>query len=107
MPAVHGRRHVNVDDVTVLQALVAGNAVADYVIDRDTHRLGEAAIAQRRRDAAAVMDEFGAKVVEVLGKDAGHHVGGDEIESLGGQGLVGLIGACIVMGLLKSAGDNS
>ena len=29
------------------------------------------------------------------------------VESLGGQGLVGLIGACIVMGLLKSAGDNS
>ncbi len=29
------------------------------------------------------------------------------VESLGSQGLVGLIGACIVMGLLKSAGDNS
>ena len=29
------------------------------------------------------------------------------VSSLGGQGLTGLIGACVVMGLLKSAGDNS
>ena len=29
------------------------------------------------------------------------------IKSLGGMGLTGLITACIVLGLLKSAGDNS
>ena len=29
------------------------------------------------------------------------------VESLGGAGLTGLITACVVMGLLKSAGDNS
>ncbi len=29
------------------------------------------------------------------------------IKSLGGAGLTGLITACVVMGLLKSAGDNS
>ena len=29
------------------------------------------------------------------------------VSSLGGAGLTGLITACVVMGLLKSAGDNS
>ena len=29
------------------------------------------------------------------------------VKSLGGAGLTGLITACVVMGLLKSAGDNS
>ena len=31
----------------------------------------------------------------------------DMVKTLGGAGLTGLITACIVMGLLKSAGDNS
>ena len=42
----HG--HVDVDDIAVLQLLVAGNAVADDVIDRRAKRCGVGRVSRRR-----------------------------------------------------------
>src|SRR5690348_18174569 len=49
MDAVEVRRDVDVDDVAVLDHLAAGDAVADHLVDAGAQRLGEAAVAQRRR----------------------------------------------------------
>ena len=54
VPAVEDQRHVDVDDVAVLQRLVVGDAVADHVVDRGAGRLVVAAIHQRRRQRAVV-----------------------------------------------------
>jgi hypothetical protein len=39
VPTVEDESHIDVDDVAVAQRLVAGNAVADDVVDRDATRL--------------------------------------------------------------------
>ncbi len=67
VPAVEDGGDVDVDDVAVLQPLVARNAVADDVIDRGADRLREAAIVERRRDRAVIADELVAQPVELVG----------------------------------------
>ena len=57
MPAVEDQRHVDIDDVALLQRLGVGNAVADDVIDRRADGLGEAAIVERRGDGAVLDGE--------------------------------------------------
>ena len=51
VPAVEDRRDVDVDDVAVLERLVARDSVADDMVDRDAAALGVAAIAERRGNA--------------------------------------------------------
>src|SRR6266436_607449 len=48
VPAVEDEGDVDVDDVALLERLLARNAVADHVIDRGAGRLAVAAIHQRR-----------------------------------------------------------
>src|SRR5690606_12087755 len=55
MPAVDDDRVVDVDDVAFLQNLVAGNAVADVVVDRGADRLCVALVAYAGGDAAVVL----------------------------------------------------
>ncbi len=90
MPAAQDGGDVDVDDVAVLEALVARDAVAHHVVDRGADRFREAAIAQRCRYRLAPDDELVAQPVELAGRDPGHDVRGDEVERLGGQaaGLV-------------------
>ena len=86
VPAVEDRGHVDVDDVAVLQRLVARDAVADDMVDRDAAALGVAAIAERRRDrrrASSIMSVD--DVVELAGGDAGHDVRHERVEDLGGE----------------------
>src|SRR5688500_12951963 len=52
VPAAQDRGYVDVDDIAVLERLVAGNAVADDMVDRGAAALGIAAITERGRDAA-------------------------------------------------------
>src|SRR5690606_8806694 len=87
VPAVLDHGDVDVDDVAVLQDLgVAGYAVADDVVDRGAHRLGEAAIADVGRDRALhVHDVVVADAVQLLGGHARLHVRGNDLEHLGGQ----------------------
>ena len=67
MKAVADHGHVDIDDVAALQALVAGDAVADHVIDRGADGLRKAAVVQVRGDGfELVHDEVVAALVELL-----------------------------------------
>jgi hypothetical protein len=70
-------RDVDIQSVAVLERLVAWNAVADHVVDRNTggFRVGRIAgrlIIQRRRDRALNLEHvFVTQPVEFAGRDAG------------------------------------
>ena len=83
VPAVEDHGHVDVHDVALLQPLVAGDAVADDVIDRGADGLGVAAIAERRRHCAAIDDVVVAEGIEGLGGDAGLDQRRQRVEHLG------------------------
>src|SRR5262245_27872756 len=85
MPAVDDHGDVDVDDVTLLQAVVAGNAMAEDMVDRGADRLGKAAVVQGRRNGAVPDDEVMAQTIQLARGDARLDVGRDEIERLGGQ----------------------
>src|SRR6185437_961485 len=91
VPAVLDHGDVDVHDVAVAQHLVAGHAVADLVVHRGADRLGVGTMAgrrivQRRGDRVLHLDHVVvAQLVEVARRDAGLHVGRDEVEDLGGE----------------------
>src|SRR5580692_2909703 len=77
---------VDIDDVPGFELPVIGDAVADHVVHRGTDGLGEAPVIEVRRDGALDMDDvLIAQPVQLLGGDAGHHVGPDHVEYFGGQ----------------------
>src|SRR3546814_8501849 len=49
VPAVDQRRHVDIQYVAFLELLIAGNAVADDIVERDAAAMRIAAIAQDRK----------------------------------------------------------
>ena len=71
VPAVEDHGHVDVHDVALLQPLVAGDAVADDVIDRGADGFWVAAIAERRRHRTVTHDVVVAERVEGVGGDTG------------------------------------
>ncbi len=85
MPAVQDHGDVDVQDVAVLQLPLAGNAVADDVVDRGADRLRIAAIVQRRRHRAMRDDEVVAQLVQRAGRHARPHMRGDHVQRLGRQ----------------------
>src|SRR5690606_19859577 len=87
VPAVLDDGDVDVDDVAVLQHLrLAGDAVADHVVDRGADGLGEAAVAHVGRDRALHVDDVVvADAVQFLGGHARLHERGDDLQHLGGQ----------------------
>src|SRR5262249_2156292 len=82
MPAVEDDGDVDVEDIAVLQLLVAGNAVADDMVDGGADRLRETAVVQGRRNGAAPDDEVVAQAVEFARGDARLDVGRDIVERL-------------------------
>src|SRR5476649_629090 len=70
VPAVEDQRHVDVDDVALFKRLVAGNAVADHVIERGAGRLLVAAIHQRRRQGAVIERIFQHQFIYFFGRHA-------------------------------------
>jgi hypothetical protein len=85
VPAIDDRRHVDVDDVAVLQRFLARDAVANHMVDRDAAALGVAAITERRRHRARGERHLVDNVVERLGRDSGDDVGRQRVEDLGGE----------------------
>jgi hypothetical protein len=82
VPAVQQRRHVDIDNIAVLQRPRAGNAVAHDVVDRDAAALGIAAIPQRCRVAPAADHRRADDIVQRLGLHARHHVRRDFVHHL-------------------------
>ncbi len=73
MPAIDNHRHIDVDDIAVLQLSRRRNAVADDVIDADAQAVAEAAIEDRRRIMTGGADEFIGQAIEI----ERHHIGND------------------------------
>ena len=96
VPAVEDGGDVDVEDVALHQPPLAGDAMADDVVDGDAGALRVAAVAQRRRDGAVVEHEVVAELVERLGGGAGHHMGRDHVQAGGGQ-LAGLAHALEIL----------
>src|SRR3954467_2120314 len=85
VPAIDDGRDVDVDDVAVLERLVARDAVADDVVDRDAAALGVAAIAEGRGDRARFDRHPVDDVVEVLGRHAGDDMRYQRVEDIGSE----------------------
>ena len=89
VPAIEQGRDVHVDDVAVLQDLVAGNAVADDMVDRGAAALGKAAIAQGRGNCPLAQHMVVNQGVERAGGHAGNEVRHQCVEDLGGKAAGG------------------
>ena len=85
VPAVDDHGHVDIDDIALGQLLVAGDAVAHDMVDRGAAAVGEAAIAQRRRDRASGKGLLAHEIVQLAGGHAGHHQRDQRVEDIGGQ----------------------
>ena len=69
MPTVQDRRYIDIDDIAVLQNLVARDAVADNVIDRGAAAFGVAAIAERGGNSAGLERHALDDRVNLSGRD--------------------------------------
>ena len=68
-----------------IERAVAGNAVADDVVDGGADRARKAAVVEGSGDGAVVDDEAVAEPVEAVRGDAGLYFRRDEVEHLGGK----------------------
>src|SRR4029077_16052472 len=68
---------VAVDDVTILQRAVVGDAVTDHLVDRGTQRLRETLVVQRAGVTASRDARLVADPVELVGRHADLHRGGE------------------------------
>jgi hypothetical protein len=83
MPAVLDDRNVDIDDVALLQSLVAGNAVTDDMIDRGADGFRKAAVVERCGNRLLHIDDVVvAAIVQFVGRHAGHDVGRDHIQHI-------------------------
>ena len=80
VPAINNRRHVDIDDVAVAQAFVAGYAVTHDMVDRCAAAMREPAIAERSRDRPFADHMHTDHIVELARGDAGHHMRDQRIE---------------------------
>ena len=93
MPAILDDRHVDVDDVAVLEGLaVIGNAVTDHVVHggadgfRERNPARRAAIAQTGGDSMLLVDDMVVTdAVQFLGGDPRLDVLADHFQDFGGQ----------------------
>ncbi|MNG01284.1 hypothetical protein D3C84_842560 [compost metagenome] len=86
MVAVLDHRHVDVEDVAILERLVIGDAMADHVVDRGADRLGEALVVERRGNGLLHVDDVVvADTVQFLGGHAGFDMLADHLQHFGGQ----------------------
>ena len=111
VPAVNQRRDVDVENIAILQHLVARNAVTDHMVDRDARAVGIAAIAERGGDCAGVQHHAPDRVVDAACRHPRAHQIDAGIEDFGGEapgfphplepfGRVELDGAVAVDGLV-------
>lgn len=85
VPAIQLRRHVDVDDVAILQFLVRRNAVANDMVDRNAAAMRIAAIAQGRGDCTAAHRHIADNVIEFFRAYAGHDMRHQGVEDFGGK----------------------
>ena len=84
-PAVQGDGDIDIHHIAVLEDAVAGNTVADDMIDGNADRFGKAAIVQGRGIGAVIDDEIMAVFVQGARRHAGLYMAADQVQALGGQ----------------------
>src|SRR5690606_19629966 len=84
-PSIENGRDVDIHDVAIAQNLVAGNAVADHVIDGGADRLWIDAIIERAGDRTVLHVKVVAQGIDLVGGYARLHEVGDVVQHLGGQ----------------------
>ena len=77
--------HVDVDNIPILDNLLAGDAVADYLVDGDAGGFREAVITLGGGDRAVVVDEFFNLQIEFRCRHAGPHKWFDIFQTPAGQ----------------------
>ncbi len=85
MIAILDDSDVDIENIAVLEHAIAGNTVADHLIDRGTDGLGKTMVVERRRDGALFFRVLGADIVELVGADPGLDVRGYHFQYTGGQ----------------------
>jgi hypothetical protein len=83
VPAVEDRGDVDVDDVALLEDLLAGYSVADDMVDRRAAAPREAAIAERGRNRSGIERHPLHDRVDLVGRDARNHLRYQRVENLG------------------------
>jgi len=77
---------IDIDDVTFLEWLVVGDAMADHMVDRRADGLGEALVVERGGDGLLYVDNIVvAQAIQFLGGDPGLDVFADHLQHFGGQ----------------------
>lgn len=65
------RAHVHADDVAGMDHTLAGYAVDDFVVDRDTGAAGKSAVAEEGRRGSLTLDILTDQTVDLAGGDTG------------------------------------
>ena len=74
---------VDVDDVTVLEAAIAGDSVTHGMVDGGADRLGESVVVERSRNRLLGLDDvFVAASVELSGRDPRLHVRANHVQDV-------------------------
>ena len=81
MPTIENKCHIDIDDVAVLQRLVAGDTVADHVIERGTRRFLVAAVHQGGRQRAMIHGKVENQIVDFFRGHARTHVLGQHVQA--------------------------
>lgn len=97
--AIDVNRHINVNDVALLQHAHVGDAVADDVVHGCADGLGEAVVAQGG-GINAETDDFGVDaLVDLISSDTGRNLLSGEFSDVG-RDLAGLAHRCDLLGSL-------
>lgn len=86
MKAIFYNGDINIDDIPILELLIAGNTVADLLIDRGADGFGKSVVVQGGRDGLLDIHRIVvADVIEFIGGNPRFDIGDDHPELLGGQ----------------------
>ena len=86
VPAILDDGDINIDDVTVFQPFITGNAMANYVVDRSADRLGKTPVIERCRNGfLRLRDVLVTDLIQFTGGDAGLDVGTNHVQHFGSQ----------------------
>jgi len=102
MPAIDDGRDVDVDDVAVAKLILAGNPVADDVVDAGATTLGVALVPERRGTIALIEGPLVDQAIDLFGRRAGDDVRPDIIQ----QSRVGSPGGPhqVALGMIQKNG---
>ena len=85
IPSIQNDGNIDVEDITILQHLFRGNAVADNMVDRNTGGFGKALIVERGRGCAMIGNVLVALIIQFQRGDTAFDKRRDEIQHFGRQ----------------------